>query len=64
MTSRVLYTWNWNEGGFNQTHATSKKDALAQIKKVGGSLTVNLKTLKRNNKAQEKAYWKWFPSID
>jgi len=56
---KKLYAWGWNEGGFNQTYAFTKKEALKYGKDlgdgVGTKLTVNLATF-RLVKETEK-YW-------
>ena len=62
MNKKALYTWTWAEGGYNQHYACTKKEAMEHAATM--SLTVNPKSVKRCNKAQEKAYWDNFPVFD
>jgi hypothetical protein len=65
----ALYTFRWNEGGFNQVWARSKKDALERITRefprIRCDLTPNLKSFKRlTSKKAIDAYYASIPYMD
>ena len=67
MSERALYTFNWNEGGFNSVWASTKKEAIEQIAKEFGTcnLTPNLNTLQRRaTRKSQNAYWDSLPLMD
>lgn len=65
MTKRkkILYTWLWIGGGYNQHYAFTKKEAMEYATTMC-SLKVDLDTFKRCTTAQEQAYWDNFPAFD
>ncbi len=66
---KALYTFRWNEGGFNQVWANNKAEAIKEINqtfcRMLSDLTPNLKSLKRvaSKKAQE-SYFANIPFMD
>lgn len=62
-----LYAFEWNEGGFNQVYAPTKRAAIAKAKLAFAScnLTPNEGTFRalRTREAQS-AYWKNLPLMD
>ncbi len=64
---KVLYSWNWVGGGYNQTYAFTKKEALKYAKdmqKSGTPLIVDIKSVKRHNEKSAKEFWKNYPIFD
>lgn len=62
-----LYYFEWQGGGYNRVHATSKKEALKKATEMGkpsGGMTVTLvplpKTFTTNEKKQKEMDRKWF----
>ena len=62
MNNKALYTFNWNEGGYNQVYAYSKQQAIKRGNYIGKhcltSLTVNVATIKRIPKDKEDANYR------
>lgn len=58
-----LFVWNWVGGGYNQTHATSKEEALEKAKKIWDK-PVDLSTLKGLDDKEEQLFWKNYPMFD
>ena len=62
---KALYTFNWSGGGFNQVYATTKKEALAEVKKQfpddgqeHGCTYKNVVNLKRVTAKQADAWYR------
>lgn len=69
MNRQALYTFTWNEGGFNQVWANTKAEAIEKIKRefacCGIELTPNWNSLKRvSSKAKQEAYFANIPYMD
>ena len=59
-----FYTWNWVGGGYNQTYACNRADALEAAKKIWPAGVVDLSTFKQLNKEEEIWYWQNFRVMD
>jgi hypothetical protein len=57
-----LYTWNWVGGGYNQTYAENKAEALKKAKEIWSVGVVDMSTFKLVE--DEKSFWKNYPLFD
>jgi hypothetical protein len=65
MKRKALYTWNWECGGFNQTHAFTKAEALKEAEKIWPGHPVRLSSVKRiTSKKGIEAYYNSIPLMD
>ncbi len=63
----ALYTFEWNEGGFNSVMARTEAEALENVRQQFGSsaLTVNKRTIRRlDSKEEQAAYFRNIPLMD
>ena len=58
MKDKALYTFSWNEGGYNQVYAYDRQQAIRIGNKMTQKLTVNEATINRIPKGQEDAYYR------
>jgi hypothetical protein len=61
---KKLYTWNWLDGGYNQTYAESAKAAIDYAYKAFKGIAINVSTLHECTPEEERLYWKHFPIFD
>ena len=62
-----LYTWNWGDGGYNQTYASSTKEALTKAKEICEWLFPSLKNLRKVGSEGSKAienFWNCYSIFD
>jgi hypothetical protein len=60
---KKLYIWNWVEGGYNWTYASTPEEAWNYATTLC-NLTPDLKTFKVCTEQEAAVYWKNFPSLD
>jgi hypothetical protein len=64
MVKKQLYTWNWIGGGYNQTYAFNKTEALMEAKRIWPSGQVDPSSIRVLNDKEAEKYWKLFGTWD
>ena len=59
-----FYVWNWIGGGFNQTYAKNRVEALNKARETWPDGRVDLRTFRELNAVEERRYWVNFPAMD
>lgn len=66
---KVLYSFNWHEGGFNSVWAGSKREAVAKATELGAGVACVLHPapstfVRRASRKAQEAYWTAMPLMD
>lgn len=68
MSDKALYAWDWKNGGYNQTYASSEEEAIAKGNAMcdgkDGSLhlEINMNTFRKVDDVN--AFWDNYPLFD